>query len=70
MYFQDLSNEQQEKVFEYVKENIIKQQYTDFEQEAENCNMSIDDWLNETADDYINCNNDRQSVLEWLQKAY
>ncbi|GAG76600.1 unnamed protein product [marine sediment metagenome] len=56
MYFQDYSQEQQEAIFNQVI-NDMKEKYPDYKEQAEDCDISVDDWLLDTADNYINCNN-------------
>ncbi len=67
MYFNDYSQEQQDNIFNSVMENIIKEQYPDYNGLAQFCNMSTEEWLHETTEDYINCNNRLNEFAEYLE---
>ena len=65
MYFEDLCEEDQERVIDYVIE-MIKEEEPDYVEQAKECNMSVEDWLLEEADDYINRHNNSFEIREML----
>jgi len=65
MYFEDLCEEDQERVIDYVIE-MIKEEEPDYVEQAKECNMSVEDWLLEEADDYINRHNNELEIRDML----
>lgn len=66
MYFEDYSETQQKTILNIVIEQM-KEEYPDYKENAKTCRMPVDDWLRETAYDYINCNNRPNEFSELLK---
>jgi hypothetical protein len=64
MYFQDLADKVKEAIWEGLRKDLLE------DAKAEGCNVDEEGIMDEYIDNHINCNNNSEQIIEWIDKYF